>query len=138
MATTTRPEVKESTEKASRAGPASRLETARTVVTDAVADAAATAGSLAADASARIPAAASTTSAAFDEANRRIRASSDDMLRLGTALSFGVVVGLLIAGANRILVALALVPLTMFGLTMLERSSTADTTSRSAGVPGGL
>jgi hypothetical protein len=131
MATTT-PEVRKTTERASR------LETARTVVTDAAAGAANTASSLATDASAKLPVAAATARAAFDDANRRIRASSDDMLRLGTAVSFGVVVGLLVAGANRILVAMALVPLTMFGLTMLERSSAGETTSRPAGVPGGL
>ena len=138
MATTTHPEIKQSTGKTTRAGQASRLETARTVVTDAVTDAASTAGSLAADASARIPAAASTTRAALDDANRRIRASSDDMLRLGTALSFGVVVGMLVAGANRILVAIALVPLTMFGLSMLERSSATSSPTCHAGGPGGL
>ncbi len=137
MATTTHPDVKESTGKTARTGQASRLETARTVVTDAVADAATTASTLAADASARIPGAASTTRAAFDDANRRIRASSDEMLRLGTALSFGVVVGMLVAGANRVLVAIALVPLTMFGLTMLERSGASDGAAGHDG-PGGL
>jgi hypothetical protein len=132
MATTTQPPVKDSSGTKTRAGQASRLETARAAVTEAVADAATTAGSLAADASTRIPADASTTRAAFDDANRRIRASSDDMLRLGTTLSFGVVVGMLVAGANRLLVAAALVPLTMFGLTMLERSSARDTATMQA------
>jgi len=127
MATTTHPEVKVSSGTKPRPPQASRLENARTAVTGAVADAASTASSLAADASTRIPVAASTTRAAFDEANRRIRTSSDDMLRLGTTLSFGVVIGMLVAGANRLLVAVALVPLTMFGLTMLERSSARDT-----------
>lgn len=130
MATTTRPEVTKPT------GHISRLETTRTVVADAVADVATTASSIAADASARLPVAASTTRAAFDDANRRIHASSDEMLRLGTAVSFGFLIGLLIAGANRLLVAMALVPLTMIGLTMLERSSAMDGPGSGGSVPG--
>jgi hypothetical protein len=116
--------------------PTSRLETTRTVVTDAVADVATTASSIAADASARLPVAASTTRAAFEDANRRIHASSDEMLRLGTAVSFGFVAGLLIAGASRILVAMALVPLTMMGLTLLERSSATYRPGTGGSVPG--
>ena len=128
--TTTRPEGTKS------AAPPSRLEATRTVVADAVADVATTASSIAADASVRLPAAASTTRAAFDDANRRIHASSDEMLRLGTAVSFGFLVGLLIAGANRLLIAVALVPLTMIGLTMLERSSAMDQPGKGGAVPG--
>jgi hypothetical protein len=130
MATTTRPEVTKSN------GKTSRLEATRTVVADAVADVATTASSIAADASVRLPVAASTTRAAFDDANRRIHASSDEMLRLGTAVSFGFLLGLLIAGANRLLVAVALVPLTMIGLTMLERSSAGGRSGTGGTVPG--
>jgi hypothetical protein len=39
---------------------------------------------------------------------------------------------MLVAGANRLLVAAAFVPLTMFGLTMLERSSARDTATMQA------
>ena len=112
------------------------LETTRTVVADAVSDVATTASAIAADASTRLPAAASTTRAAFDDANRRIHASSDEMLRIGTAVSFGFLAGLLIAGANRLLVAVALVPLTMIGLTMLERSSAAGQPRTGGSIPG--
>ncbi len=116
MATTTT-----STRSADTAGarPRDRIGTARAVVTDA----AATAGSLATDAASRLPGAATTTRAAFDDANRRIRSSSDEMLRLGSAVSFGFAVGLLIAGASRLLVAAALFPVGMAGLAMLERWS---------------
>jgi hypothetical protein len=130
MATTTRPEVTKSTVQTSR------LEATRAVVADAVAEVATTASSIAADASVRLPAAASTTRAAFDDANRRIHASSDEMLRLGTAVSFGFLVGLLIASANRLLVAVALVPLTMIGLTMLERSSAMNQSGTDGVAPG--
>jgi hypothetical protein len=130
MATTTSsPQVTEKTQQASR------LDAARGVFADATA----AAGSLASDASARLPDAAATTRAAFDDANQRIRTSSDEMLRLGTAVSFGLAVGLLVAGANRIVVAAALVPVGMMGLAMLDRwsgSSPSRGTDRS-GVPGG-
>ena len=66
-----------------------------------------------------------TTRAAYDDANRRIRSSSDEMLRLGSAVSFGLAVGLLVAGASRLLVAAAMVPVGMLGLAMLERWSGA-------------
>ena len=48
------------------------------------------------------------------------------MLRLGTSLSFGFAVGLLIGGASRLLVAIALVPVAMMGLTLLERETTGS------------
>jgi hypothetical protein len=97
--------------------PSNRITAARAVVTDA----ATTAGSLATEAASRLPAAAAATRATYDDANRRIRSSSDEMLRLGTAMSFGFAVGLLVAGASRLLVALAMLPVGMVGLAMLER-----------------
>jgi hypothetical protein len=127
MATTTsqpkldeRPQVAVKTAKGTEAPTRpSRLDAAL----GAVSDAATAAGSIATDATTRLPGAAATTRAAFDDANLRIRASSDELLRLGTALSFGIAAGLLIAGANRVLVAVAMVPVGMLGLAMLERWS---------------
>ena len=138
MATTTsRPQVAERTTKITEETTRpTRLNAAMGVVSDA----AAAAGSLATDASTRLPGVAATTRAAFDDANLRIRASSDEMLRLGTAVSFGLAAGLLIAGANRIFVAAAMVPVGMMGLAMLDRwsgSSPSRGTDRS-GAPGGL
>lgn len=135
MATTTsRPEVAEKpakvTEDTTRP---SRLGAAM----DAVSDAAAAAASLATDASTRLPGVASTARATFDDANLRIRASSDEMLRLGTAVSFGLAAGLLLAGANRILVAAAMVPVGMMGLAMLERWSGSSRSTASSRVPSG-
>ena len=117
MATTTSTRSTES----SKARQSNRIDAARAVVSDV----AATAGSAATEASARLPIAAATTRAAYDDANRRIRSSSDEMLRLGTAVSFGLAVGLLIAGASRLLVAAAMLPIGMLGLAMLERWSGA-------------
>jgi hypothetical protein len=114
--------------------PASRLAAARAVAADATAAAA----SLTTDAAARLPGVAATTRAGFDDANRRIRASSDEMLRLGTAVSFGFAVGLLITGASRFLVAAALVPVGMMGLAMLERWTGSSRPTDGSRQPGGL
>jgi len=136
MATTTsRPQVDEKTaEITGETARPTRLDAAMGVVSDA----AAAAGSLATDASTRLPGVAATTRAAFDDANLRIRASSDEMLRLGTAVSFGLAAGLLIAGANRIFVAAAMVPVGMMGLAMLERWNGSSLPTDGSRVPGGL
>ena len=78
---------------------------------------AATAGTLAA----RLPDAAATTRAAVDEAARRIETGSDHMLTVGATFSLGLAIGLLVGGANRLLVAGALVPTAAMGMTLLDR-----------------
>ena len=70
----------------------------------------------------RLPEAAATTRMAVDEAARRIETGSDEMLTAGATLSLGVAVGLLVAGASRILVVLALIPAAAMGLTLLDRN----------------
>jgi hypothetical protein len=72
---------------------------------------------------ARLPEAAATTRAAVDEAARRIETGSDEMLTAGATLSLGLALGLLIGGANRILVTLALIPAAAMGMTLLDRNS---------------
>ena len=69
----------------------------------------------------RLPAAAATTRDAIGEANRQIEAAPTDVLIVGTSLSIGVALGLLLGGANRLLVALALIPAAAMGATLLER-----------------
>ena len=75
----------------------------------------------AADAVSRLPEVAATTRSAIEDTNRQIRAGSDEMLAVGTLLSYGVAMGLLLGGANRLLVAVALVPAGMLGLNLLDR-----------------
>jgi hypothetical protein len=106
------------------------LDTSRTTDTSRVAavggvvsDAAGTARTAASDAVAKLPEVAATTRSAIEDANRQMRAGSDEMLALGSVLSFGFAMGLLVGGAARLLVAAALVPVAMMGLTMLDRSS---------------
>jgi hypothetical protein len=89
----------------------------------AASDAAGAVRGAAADAVSRLPDVAATTRSAIEDANRQMRAGSDEMLAVGTILSFGFAMGLLIGGATRLLVAAALVPAAAMGLTMLDRSS---------------
>ncbi len=72
---------------------------------------------------ARLPDAAAQARGAVDEAARRIETGSDEMLTAGTTLSLGLAIGMLIGGAPRILVALALIPAAAMGLTILDRNS---------------
>jgi hypothetical protein len=75
------------------------------------------------DAMARLPGVAATTRSALGEANRQIRTGSDEILIVGSALSFGFAMGLLFGGANRLMVAGAMLPAASMGLTILERAN---------------
>ena len=70
---------------------------------------------------ARLPDAAATTRGAVEEAARRMEAGSDQMLAVGASLSLGLAIGMLIGGAPRMLVAVALIPATAMGFTLLDR-----------------
>ena len=100
---------------------------------DRVSSAAGAAANAASDAAARLPDLADRGRAVFVDANRQIQAESDEMLTAGTALSFGFAMGLLLGGANRVLVTAALVPVAMMGLTLLDRA--ANGRLRTAGPP---
>lgn len=79
----------------------------------------------------RLPEAASATGAQLERANRVIRSESDEVLAVGTSLSLGLAMGLLLGGANRLLVILALIPATAMGLTLFDRHGGSRTgTSR--------
>ena len=109
---------------------ANRDETTRTAaVGDAVADAAGTVRVAAGDAVARLPEVAATTRSAIEDANRQMRAGSDEMLSVGSVLSFGFAMGLLIGGASRLLVAIALIPAAAMGLTLMDRVSRSRRTT---------
>lgn len=79
---------------------------------------------------ARLPEAAATTRGAVEEAARRMEAGSNEMLAMGASLSLGLAIGMLIGGGNRMLVALALIPATAMGFTLLDRSSGGRTGGR--------
>ena len=75
------------------------------------------------EASSRLPEAASTTRHALADAGRTIRSGSDERLSAGTLLSFSFALGLLVGGANRLLVLLALIPAAAMGVTLLDRQA---------------
>ncbi len=97
----------------------------------AVSDAAGSVMGAAGDAVSRLPEMAATTRSAIEDANRQMRAGSDEMLTVGGVLSFGFAMGLLVGGANRLLVAGALIPAAAMIITLLDRS-TGDRTSHMA------
>ena len=94
-----------------------RGEDARQVLGD-VAD---TVRTRAQDVAARLPEAAEATRGAIGQAADQLERSSTDSLTTGAAFSLGLVTGLIIAGANRLLVAIALLPAAAMGATLLER-----------------
>src|SRR2546423_2666248 len=95
----------------------SRGDDARQVLGD-VAD---TVRTRAQDVAARLPEAAEATRGAIGQAADQLERSSTDSLTTGAAFSLGLVTGLIIAGANRLLVAIALLPAAAMGATLLER-----------------
>jgi hypothetical protein len=80
-------------------------------------------GNAASEAVARLPEATQATRQAVEDANRAIQSGSDDALMAGTTLSVGLALGLLLGGANRLLVILALIPAAAMGFTLLDRQS---------------
>jgi hypothetical protein len=101
-----------------RTSPASTADddlatTARGLATD-VADKAAAAA-------ARLPEAANATGVQIGRANALMQRESDEVLAVGTSLSLGLAMGLLLGGANRILVILALIPASAMGFTLFDR-----------------
>lgn len=108
------------------------LAGAREATRQAAGDVAANLSVAAETLSARLPEAAATTRAAVDEATRRMSTGSDESLTVGASFSLGVAVGLLVAGANRILVMLALIPAAAMGMTLLDRGRNGGRARRQA------
>lgn len=100
------------------------LETERNAFARSAREMADTVAGVAGDVSARIPEAAAGTGKAFDDARKLVRTGSDDTLRLVGAMSVGFAVGLLVGGANRLLVIAALVPTGLIATTLAERMQT--------------
>lgn len=98
-----------------------RLRGTATRVSEAATGVAGSAVGAAGEATARLPDLVDRGRLAFEDANRRVHAGTDEMLTVGTAAGFGFGVGLLIGGASRLLVAVAFVPVAMMGLTLLDR-----------------
>jgi hypothetical protein len=84
-------------------------------------DVAATVGTTARDVAARLPDAANEASIQLGKAGDMIQRESDEVLTVGTSLSLGLALGLLLGGANRILVIMALMPAAAMGYTLFDR-----------------
>jgi hypothetical protein len=70
---------------------------------------------------------------AVDDVRRAIETGSDQQLTAGVSLSVGMAIGMLLGGAPRILILLALAPVALMGLSLAERRTsrarnTASTT----------
>jgi len=91
-------------------------------------------GAAAGEVSARIPEVAQSTRDALTEANRLVQGGSDETLKLVGATAIGLATGLLLGGANRILVILAMLPAALIGATLVERMDrgTSSSSSRSS------
>jgi len=79
------------------------------------------AGDIAAQAPAAMSSAMETAQGALSESAMRIQSSPDEMLAIGTALSTGIAIGLILGGAPRLLVGAALIPSAAMGFTLLGR-----------------
>ncbi|HYL41320.1 MAG TPA: hypothetical protein VET90_08435 [Candidatus Binatus sp.] len=69
----------------------------------------------------RAPEVAEATRDATIETMRWVQAASDDRVATGAALSLGLLIGLVLGGAPRILIAAALTPVALFGLALMDR-----------------
>jgi hypothetical protein len=93
------------------------LERSKEVARQAADTVAAAAGEV----TSHLPEAADSAREALLEANRRVRAGSDESLKIVGAMSLGFAGGLLLGGANRMVVLAALAPAALIGVTLTER-----------------
>ena len=70
-----------------------------------------------------MPEVARVSRSAVDDVVRAIEAGSDQQVTAGVSLSLGLAIGMLVGGAPRLLILLALVPVVAMGLTLPDRRS---------------
>lgn len=82
--------------------------------------------------SSQVPQVARASRGAIDDLYRMIDTSSDERVTAGVTLSLGLAIGMLLGGANRLLIALSLIPVAITGFVMADRRGTGSSrTSRS-------
>lgn len=69
----------------------------------------------------QVPQVARASRGALDDLYRMIDSSSDERVTAGVTLSLGLAIGMLLGGANRLLIALSLIPVAVTGLVMADR-----------------
>jgi hypothetical protein len=74
-------------------------------------------------AASRVPVIADATRSAVDDAIRQMEAGTDEALTAGASLALGAAIGMLVGGAPRLFVALALVPVAAIGAILLDRQT---------------
>ncbi len=91
-----------------------------------------TVGEVSVGAEARLERAAGQVGSGVGRANESLRRSSDQTLGIVGALSVGMAMGLLLAGANRLLTTAALIPAALVAGVALERADRAARGGRSS------
>lgn len=79
-----------------------------------------------------VPGAARASRAAVADLFRTIESGSDERVSTGVTLSLGLAIGMLVGGAPRLVIALALVPLAAMGLVMADRRTRSGSRSATA------
>jgi len=79
----------------------------------------------------QVPQVARASRSALDDLYRMIDTSSDERVTAGVTLSLGLAIGMLLGGANRLLIALSLIPVAVTGFVMADRRITTTRTTRS-------
>lgn len=69
----------------------------------------------------QVPQVARASRGAIDDLYRMIDSSSDERVTAGVTLSLGLAIGMLLGGANRLLIALSLIPVAITGFVMADR-----------------
>jgi hypothetical protein len=83
--------------------------------------------------SSQVPQVARASRGAIDDLYRMIDSSSDERVTAGVTLSLGLAIGMLLGGANRLLIALSLIPVAVTGFVMADRRvGGSSRTTRSA------
>ena len=79
-------------------------------------------------AAARVPEIADSTRAAVDGALRQMESGSDEALTAGASLALGAAIGMLVGGAPRLFIVVALVPVAAIGAILLDRQTRTRST----------
>ena len=79
-----------------------------------------------------MPEVARASRSAVNDVFKVIESGSDERVSTGVALSLGLAIGMLVGGAPRILVALALAPLAAMGLVLADRRARGGKATSSA------
>jgi hypothetical protein len=71
----------------------------------------------------QLPEVARMSRVAANDLYRSVASGTDERVSAGVTLSLGLAIGMLLGGANRLLIALALAPVAIMGLAIAERRS---------------